>query len=53
MTTTFYDHGRDTPKGTWVAWPNFSPAEIACRGTGKALVNEPPLFPTGKDGLCS
>ncbi len=24
-------------------WPNFSPAEIACRGTGKLLVNEPAL----------
>ena len=24
-------------------WPNFSPAEIACRGTGKPLVNEPAL----------
>jgi hypothetical protein len=24
-------------------WPNFSPAEIACRGTGKVLVNEPAL----------
>lgn len=24
-------------------WPNFSPAEIACRGTGKLLINEPAL----------
>ena len=24
-------------------WPNFSPAEIACRGTGKLLVNEAAL----------
>ena len=24
-------------------WPNFSPAEIACRDTGKLLVNEPAL----------
>ncbi|NPD21602.1 DUF882 domain-containing protein [Rhodophyticola sp. DY48A3-103] len=30
------------PEGTW-RWPNFSPAEIACRGTGKLLVNEPAL----------
>ena len=32
MTTTFYDHWRDVPEGTW-RWPNFSAAEIACRGT--------------------
>ncbi|MBZ0130614.1 MAG: DUF882 domain-containing protein [Rhodobacteraceae bacterium] len=42
MTPTFYDHWRDVPEGTW-HWPNFSPAEIACRGTGKLLVNEPAL----------
>ena len=28
------------PERAW-RWPNFSPAEIACRGTGKLLVNEP------------
>jgi zinc D-Ala-D-Ala carboxypeptidase len=27
------------PERTW-RWKNFSPAEIACRGTGKLLVNE-------------
>ncbi len=42
MTTTFYDHWREAPKAAW-RWPNFSPAEIACRGTGKLLVNEPAL----------
>ncbi|SFC91123.1 D-Ala-D-Ala carboxypeptidase family metallohydrolase [Tropicimonas isoalkanivorans] len=42
MTTTFYDHRRDVPESSW-RWPNFSPAEIACRGTGKLLVNEPAL----------
>jgi hypothetical protein len=42
MTTTFYDHWRAVPDGPW-RWPNFSPAEIACRGTGKLLVNEPAL----------
>ncbi|MEX0310334.1 MAG: D-Ala-D-Ala carboxypeptidase family metallohydrolase, partial [Tateyamaria sp.] len=42
MTTTFYDHWRDVPEKAW-RWPNFSPAEIACRGTGKLLVNEPAL----------
>jgi len=42
MTTTFFDHWREAPEGTW-RWPNFSPAEIACRGTGKLLINEPAL----------
>ena len=42
MTTTFYDHWREAPKGTW-RWPNFSPAEIACRGSGKLLINEAAL----------
>ena len=42
MTTTFHRHWRDVPAGTW-RWPNFSPAEIACRGTGKLLINEPAL----------
>jgi hypothetical protein len=35
---TFYTHWRDVPAAAW-RWPNFSPAEIACRGTGKLLVN--------------
>lgn len=38
MTTTFYDHWRDVPEKAW-RWPNFSPAEIACRGTGRLVVN--------------
>ncbi|MCR9151206.1 MAG: D-Ala-D-Ala carboxypeptidase family metallohydrolase [Rhodobacteraceae bacterium] len=42
MTTTFFDHWRDVPKNAW-RWSNFSPAEIACRGTGKLLINEPAL----------
>ena len=42
MTTTFHHHWRDVPESNW-RWPNFSPAEIACRGTGKLLVNEPAL----------
>jgi zinc D-Ala-D-Ala carboxypeptidase len=29
-----YRHFRDVPKNLW-RWPNFSPAEIACRGTGQ------------------
>jgi zinc D-Ala-D-Ala carboxypeptidase len=28
---TFYAHFRDVPAADW-RWPNFSPAEIACRG---------------------
>ena len=39
---TFYAHWRDVPATAW-RWPNFSPAEIACRGTGKLLVNEAAL----------
>lgn len=35
---TFYQHWRNVPANAW-RWPNFSPAEIACRGTGKILVN--------------
>ncbi len=42
MATTFYDHWREVPESTW-RWPNFSPAEIACRGIGKLLINEPAL----------
>lgn len=41
MITTFR-HWRDVPESAW-RWRNFSPAEIACRGTGKLLVNEPAL----------
>jgi hypothetical protein len=39
---TFYTHWRNVPAAAW-SWPNFSPAEIACRGTGKLLVNEAAL----------
>lgn len=38
MTTTSYTHFRDAPKGAW-RWSNFSPAEIACRGTGAIKIN--------------
>ena len=38
----FYAHWRDVPAAAW-RWPNFSPAEIACRGTGKLLLNEAAL----------
>ncbi len=39
---TFYQHWRNLPAKAW-RWPNFSPAEIACRGTGKLLLNEDAL----------
>jgi zinc D-Ala-D-Ala carboxypeptidase len=39
---TFYSHWRDAPAAAW-RWPNFSPAEIACRGTGRLLLNEAAL----------
>ena len=39
---TFYQHWRNVPTTAW-DWPNFSPAEIACRGTGKLLINEQAL----------
>ena len=42
ITTTFHRHWRDVPESGW-RWPNFSPAEIACRATGKLLINEPVL----------
>ena len=29
-----FRHFRDVPEKLW-RWPNFSPAEIACRGTGQ------------------
>lgn len=35
---TSYQHWRNVPAKEW-HWPNFSPAEIACRGTGKLRVN--------------
>ena len=42
MTTTFYKHWRDVPTTRW-RWKNFSPAEIACRGTGAIRVHEDAL----------
>ncbi|MDP5308426.1 YcbK family protein [Paracoccus spongiarum] len=42
MTTRFYRHWRDVPQDSW-RWPNFSPAEIACRGTGAILIHEEAL----------
>jgi len=40
--TRIFPHFRDVSDGIW-RWPNFSPAEIACRGTDKLLINAPAL----------
>jgi hypothetical protein len=39
---TAYEHYTDVPMAGW-RWPSFSPREIACKGTGKVLVNEDAL----------
>ncbi len=33
MPTLTFPPWREVPEKAW-RWPNFSPAEIACRGTG-------------------
>lgn len=38
MPTTTYGHFREVPESAW-RWPSFSPAEIACRGTGAVKIN--------------
>jgi len=38
MPTLTYGHFRDLPESAW-RWPSFSPAEIACRGTGAIKIN--------------
>lgn len=35
----FFEHYSQVPKDYW-RWPNFTPKEIACKGTGKLLVDE-------------
>jgi zinc D-Ala-D-Ala carboxypeptidase len=42
MTTIYYKHWRDVPTTRW-RWKNFSPAEIACRGTGSIRIHEDAL----------
>ncbi|MFN4282449.1 MAG: YcbK family protein [Alphaproteobacteria bacterium] len=42
MTTSYFDHWRDVPQGAW-RWRDFSPAEIACRGSGALRINEEAL----------
>lgn len=38
MTLSFYRNHRDLPEAAW-HWPSFSPAEIACRGTGAIKID--------------
>ncbi len=38
MTANLYTHFRDVPEADW-HWPSFSPAEIACRGSGAIKID--------------
>jgi hypothetical protein len=38
MTTTCFRSWRDVPANAW-RWANFSPAEIACRGSGSIRIH--------------
>src|SRR5690606_19816920 len=38
----YFNHWREVPEGVW-RWKNFSPAEIACRGSGSLRLNEEAL----------
>lgn len=42
MTTSYFNHWRDVPAARW-RWKNFSPAEIACRGSGSLRIHEEAL----------
>lgn len=42
MPIVLYRSWRDFPLDEW-RWPSFSPAEMACRGTGQLLIDEPSL----------
>lgn len=37
--TTLYQSWKDVPKAKW-PWKNFSPRELACKGTGRLLLDE-------------
>ena len=39
MTMSYFSHWRDVLERSW-RWTNFSPAEIACRGSGSLRINE-------------
>ena len=34
----YFDHWTQVPADAW-HWPNFSPEEVACRGTGKVGID--------------
>ncbi len=38
MDNAFYKHWKLVPKAAWF-WPNFTPAEIACKGTGELVID--------------
>lgn len=42
MPVVLYRSWRDFPPAQW-RWPDFSPAELACRGTGQLMIDEPSL----------
>jgi hypothetical protein len=42
MTTMTFKHWRDVSERSW-RWKDFSPAEIACRGSGSLRINEEAL----------
>lgn len=37
MNSFYFEHWSQVPDHMWV-WPNFSPSEIACKGTGSLLL---------------
>ena len=42
MPVILYRSWRDFPLADW-RWPSFSPGELACRGTGQLVIDEPSL----------
>jgi len=42
MPVILYRSWRDFPAAEW-RWPNFSPEELACRGTGQLMIDPPSL----------
>lgn len=42
MPVVLYRSWRDFPSAEWL-WPSFSPEELACRGTGQLVIDEPSL----------
>lgn len=42
MPVVLYRSWRDFPPAEW-RWPNFSPAEMACRGDATLMIHAPSL----------